>query len=137
MLPDPTIAAVTLGIALPFEGQGDVTEPGERGPELVTRPGVDRAGTRTGQDDVAGVQPYAETRDGPGEPGDGGDRVAQHRVGAPLGDQLGAPPEFGVDAADVDRTGCHPGGTEHEAGRRGVVGDRVGQADPPVDDPAV
>src|SRR5689334_23173938 len=96
MLPGPTMAAVFLVICFPSgsggfetlagarssttERQVDRAEVGEVGDELVARSYVDRAVHGAGQDHVARLERDAEGRDLVGEPGHGGDRVAEHGV---------------------------------------------------------
>src|SRR5688572_18392251 len=101
MLPDPTMAAVRLATRHLRERQADLAQAGEDGPELIARMCVHRPGAGTRQHQVPGPKPDAEAGDGPGEPGDRGRRVAEHRVRAPLGNRHAAPVERRLDIADV------------------------------------
>ena len=100
-------------------------------------PPVNSPGARSRQNDVAGLETYAETVDLAGQPGDRGDRVAEYRVAASLGHDLTVAGQHRVNALDIDVLGRDPLLAEHETGRRGVVGDRVAQRDLPVLDPGV
>ena len=111
MLPDPTIATdFFCAMDVSSYSNDSRTEPSPAKSATKSSPGtgVDRPGARPGQHDVAGLQPHPEAVDLAGQPGHRGDRVAQHRVAAALGDHLAVAGQHRVDALDVDVLGRHP-----------------------------
>ena len=111
--------------------------PVEVGEKLVSSAGVDRSRARSGKHHVALSQPYPEAFHLAGQPRHRGDRIAQHRVAAALGDDLAVAGQHRVDGLDVEVARRDPGLTQHKTRRRGVVGDGVAQRDLPVGDPGV
>src|SRR5690606_10454473 len=100
MLPDPTIAAVTVPSDTTYllrELQTDRTESGELGMESISGTRVDGARAGTGQDHIARLQPHSEARDLAGQPRHRDDGIAEHRIAAAFGDDLTVAGEHRVD----------------------------------------
>lgn len=86
---------------------------------------------------MTGFQPHPEGRDLAGQPRDGLGGVAEHGAGVAPGDLRTVPVQDRLDVGRVQVGRPYPGGAEDHPGGRGVVGDGVGEPDPPVLDPAV
>src|SRR6478735_12740320 len=84
------------------EVQADGAEAVEVGHELVTGSYVDGAVHRAGQDHVTCLEGDPEAGHLVGEPGNRRDGVAEHRVGAPLGDLLPVAHQHRLDRLEVD-----------------------------------
>src|SRR4051794_3216559 len=108
MLPEPTMAAVTMECPSSDERDGDGAEAGEGRDDGVARRHVVGAGAGAGQYDVAGFEAYAERRDLLREPRDGDGRVAEDGIGAAGRDLLAVAGEGRVDGGEVELVGLAP-----------------------------
>ena len=104
---------------------GKAAELSEIGMQRVAFRGEHHAGERTGEDQMAGLEPHTQRAELVGEPGDAERGMAEHAGGDAGLLDLGIAIHDAADPAQVDIERPDRPAADDDAGRRPVVGDGV------------